>query len=428
MKKKFSHKETTKQVDIPKPIFGAVDDVKKANKEHIGVHFKKNDIPDYIETDYMMACDFLYSYRGSQATFTTYRREVERLMQWCWFVHSQSCLSIGRSDIEAYIEFCQNPPKSWIGTSHVARFIEVEGEKQANPSWRPFVATVSKKAHLDGKVPSTKMFKLSQAAIQSIFSVLSSYYSFLIHEDKVESNPVLQIRQKSKFIRKLQNKVIIRKLSDLQWGYVIESAELLAQNNPKQHERTLFIMNALYSMYLRISELSASARWKPKMGDFFRDQDGFWWFKTVGKGNKERIVSVSDTMLDALKRYRKSLGLSALPPPGDNTMLISSTRTKEPIKSTRGIRKIVQYCFDFSVDRMKKDNLLEEAEMLMSATVHWLRHTGISEDVKTRPREHVRDDAGHSSSAITDRYIDIELRERAKSAKNKKIIPDPQND
>lgn len=42
---------------------------------------------------------------------------------------------------------------------------------------------------------------------------------------------------------------------------------------------------------------------------------------------------------------------------------------------------------------------------------HWLWHTGISEDVKIRPREHVRDDAGHSSSAITDKYIDIELRE-----------------
>jgi hypothetical protein len=41
--------------------------------------------------------------------------------------------------------------------------------------------------------------------------------------------------------------------------------------------------------------------------------------------------------------------------------------------------------------------------------------------VKIRPREHVRDDAGHSSSAITDKYIDIELRERHRSAK-KKII------
>lgn len=59
--------------------------------------------------------------------------------------------------------------------------------------------------------------------------------------------------------------------------------------------------------------------------------------------------------------------------------------------------------------------------MLRSATVHWLRHTGISEDVKIRPREHVRDDAGHSSSAITDRYIDVELQARAQSAKNKSL-------
>ncbi len=55
------------------------------------------------------------------------------------------------------------------------------------------------------------------------------------------------------------------------------------------------------------------------------------------------------------------------------------------------------------------------------ATVHWLRHTGISDDVKRRPREHVRDDAGHSSGAITDKYIDVELSARAKSAKAKLI-------
>ncbi|OJX14398.1 MAG: hypothetical protein BGO77_02800 [Caedibacter sp. 37-49] len=54
--------------------------------------------------------------------------------------------------------------------------------------------------------------------------------------------------------------------------------------------------------------------------------------------------------------------------------------------------------------------------------VYWLRHTGISDDVKRRPREHVRDDAGHGSGAITDKYIDIELRERHRSAKRKPIL------
>jgi hypothetical protein len=53
--------------------------------------------------------------------------------------------------------------------------------------------------------------------------------------------------------------------------------------------------------------------------------------------------------------------------------------------------------------------------------VHWLRHTGISEDVKIRPREHVRDDAGHASMATTDRYIESDRRERHASARKKPL-------
>jgi hypothetical protein len=68
-----------------------------------------------------------------------------------------------------------------------------------------------------------------------------------------------------------------------------------------------------------------------------------------------------------------------------------------------------------------EQRLKEYADAMMDTTVHWLRHMGISDDVKRRLRAHVRDDAGHSSSAITDRYVDIELKERHKSAKRMKI-------
>lgn len=89
--------------------------------------------------------------------------------------------------------------------------------------------------------------------------------------------------------------------------------------------------------------------------------------------------------------------------------------------SERPIRRLVQDCFDQAADKLELTGQKEEAVELRVATVHWLRHTGISEDVKHRPREHVRDDAGHSSSAITDKYIDVELKERARSARNKVI-------
>lgn len=373
--------------------------------------------------EYELVSEFLYSYRGSQATFTAYRREIERFLQWCWLIADKSFQQIRHTDIEGFIEFCKNPPLPWIGVKNVARFKEKEGKRIPNPAWRPFVATVSKSDRTQGKTPNPKNYEPSQNALQAAFAVLSSFFNYLVQEEYTSINPVLQVRQKSKFIRKQHNKTIIRRLTELQWGYVIETAELMATDAPYPHERTLFIMNALYAMYLRISELVASERWQPEMGDFRSDGDGNWWFTTVGKGNKERMISVSDAMLQALKRYRQHLGLPSLPPLGETTPLLSKHHGKGPVTSTRQVRAIVQDCFDKSVERLMQDGFTEEAEQLRTVTVHWLRHTGISDDVKHRPREHVRDDAGHGSSAITDRYIDIELRERHASARKKKINP-----
>lgn len=373
--------------------------------------------------DYQQAAQFLYSYRGSEATFNSYRRELERLLHWSWCVANKSLNEIRRDNIEAFIEFCQQPPVEWIGVKNVPRFVNKDGERIANSDWRPFVVSVSKTAYREGKRPDPKNYLLSQKALQAIFAILGSFYNYLIQEEYVDFNPVAQIRQKSKFLRKQQGKRVIRRLTELQWAYVIETAEQIATENPDLHERTLFIMNALFGMYLRVSELAASERWMPQMGDFQMDADGNWWFTTVGKGNKERNITVSDAMLEALKRYRQSLDLSPLPAPGENRPLIQKERGKGPVTSTRYIRMIVQQCFDTAVARMQSDGFTEEAEQLTAATVHWLRHTGISEDVKHRPREHVRDDAGHGSSSITDNYIDVELRARHASGKKKVIKP-----
>lgn len=373
--------------------------------------------------DFKQAYQFLLSYRGSEATFNAYRREIERFLQWCQHIACKNLNQISQTDCEQYIAFCQSPPKNWISLKKVPRFVIKNGQRVPNQEWRPFVVTIPKLRTQQGITATINEYNLSEKALTDIFAILGSFYQYLLAQQYVKLNPIAQIRQKSKFIRKQHGKTKIRRLSELQWSYIIETAELMAHKEPEIHERTLFIMNALYGMYLRISELAASERWVPEMGDFQRDQDGNWWFITVGKGNKQRQISVSDAMLEALKRYRKYLGLSLYPTPGERTPLLSRNKGYGPITSTRHIREIVQTCFDETVKRIKKEGLEEEAEQVAIATVHWLRHTGISEDVKIRPREHVRDDAGHSSSAITDKYIDIELRERHASARKKKIKP-----
>lgn len=402
------------KVKVPLPLFDSLDNIKSCCP------------PLYLtlsqKQDFSVAISFLKNYVGSLGTFNSYRRDVERLLHWSWLIEEINIKELKRDNVENFIRFCLKPPLSWIGTKKAERFIEKDGQRTPNPEWRPFVATISKATHRTGKQADINNFELSQGAVKQLFAILSSFYNYLLQDEYVYMNPVALIRQKSKFVRKNQAQPKIRRLSELQWQYVITTAQKMAEADPNLHERTLFIMSALYSMYLRISELVASTRWLPMMNNFQRDSSGNWWFTTVGKGNKERQIAVSHEMLKALKRWREYLGLSLLPSPADSSPLLPRTKGKGPITNTSYIRKIVQHCFDKAMDALNNDGFSEEAESLIEATVHWLRHTGISDDVKRRPREHVRDDAGHSSSATTDKYIDIELLERHRSARNKPMM------
>jgi site-specific recombinase XerC len=401
----------------PLPLFDSMEHLSDKNDfSYLSMEYNRHDIHHAIK--------FLKSYQGSQGTFNSYRREIERLIHWSVLMAGKSLPQLTREDIAAFVKFCQQPPKPWIGCQKPPRFIIKAAQRIPNPAWRPFVVTVSKTQHRKGEIPKISKYELSQGALKELLAILSSFFNYLLQDDYVYMNPVALMRQKSKFIRTMQGITKIRRLSELQWQYVIETAKLLAKHAPEKHQRTLFIMSALYSMYLRISELVATDRWTPKMNDFLRDNDGNWWFTTVGKGNKQRQIAVSEAMLNALKCWRKHLNLPSLPTPADTSPLLPRKKGNGAIKSTNYIRRIVQYCFDQTMIQLNQDGFHEEAEALNAATVHWLRHTGISDDVKIRPREHVRDDAGHSSSAITDKYIDIELRERHRTARRKPISED----
>ena len=248
------------------------------------------------------------------------------------------------------------------------RFIDAEGRRIPNPEWRPFVATVSKAAFKKGHQPDKQDYSASNAATKDRLAIISSFYQYLLLAEYTYTNPVALIRQKSKFVQKRQGHTQVRRLSQLQWQALIETAQAMATENPGAHERTLFMISILYSLYLRISELAASERWVPTMNDFYQDQDGRWWFTTVGKGNKERQIAVSDAMLAALKRWRKFLGFSALPSPADDSPLFPLHRGKGPLSNTTHIRAIVQTCFDQAIQRLAQAGKPEEAETLMEAT------------------------------------------------------------
>jgi site-specific recombinase XerD len=405
---------------IPKPIFDTIETLENVLNSHIINYLSSLNIENTMQ-EYELIREFLKSYAGSHDTFNSYRREIERFLQWAWLVIKKPIKAITRNEIRLFLEFIQAPPLSWIGTKNVHRFMDKEGMRVPNPSWRPFVAKISKALYKEGKKPNREDYRLTNKSIQAVFATLGTFFTFLQQEGYLEINPVQLIRQKSRFIQRHQSTKITRKLSNLQWLYVISTIESLASRD-SSFERHLFMISIFYLLGLRISEVAETPGRIPKMGDFAPDKHDRWWFTTVGKGNKVRDVAVPNAMLNALKRYRLSQSLTPLPYRGENTPLLNKEKGRGGL-GTRQIRNLIQFCFDKAISHLHEAGKHDEAQDMNAATVHWLRHTAISADVEYRPREHVRDDAGHENAMITDRYVDTDRIARHESAKNKPLKP-----
>lgn len=404
---------------IPKALFDKLSLLDELPFPCISEYLTKLKINN-INKEYKMALLFLKSYSGSQDTFTAYRREIEKLLQWSWVIRQKPIKELKREDIIDYLEFIQDPPQSWITTKTVSRFISDHNDtRKHNKAWRPFVVKIAKHQYKEGKIPYKHNFRFSKKSIQATFASLSTFYTFLTQEQYLKINPVALIRQKSRFIQREQTTKVTRKLSNLQWKTVIKGLETLIERDPS-YIRHYFIIASFFLLGVRISELAETPGRIPKMGDFYPDKSGLWWFTTVGKGNKARDVAVPDELLTILKQYRVSRDLSPLPSRQEQEPLVHKTRGKDGL-GTRQIRNLVQFAFDHAVEKLQQKGNTDEAYDLQTATVHWLRHTAISRDVIYRPREHIRDDVGHENPATMDKYIDTDRDARHKSAKDKTL-------
>jgi site-specific recombinase XerD len=384
-----------------------------------------NQIPGAGE-DFLYTQSFLKSYsRKSEATFRGYRNEVERLLLWAWTIAGKSVIQLKRPDLESYFDFVHNPPAAWVGDSVQDRFKTIGGESRQNKNWRPFAGKLAKEDRKQAMVEGTdiKVSKdghtLSHEAMKICYSAVSAYYDYLTDEGYAFGNPIPAIRKQSPYLIKGATQKSIKRLSDLQWDFVLECAEQAADKDP-MHERTLFVIATLKTLYLRVSELSDRSNWQPVWKHYWQDSDGNNWLKVLGKGNKLRDVSVPSALspyIDRYQRYRSSLNSSF----GINSAMVAKNRGSGGMTS-RQLRRIVQEGFDLAYDRMVAEGFGGEAKALREATTHWLRHTGASQDIATRPLKHMSDDLGHASMGTTDQiYIQSDMKERAKSGKGRDV-------
>ena len=382
-------------------------------------------IPSLVD-DVIQSQSFLRSYgRKSEATYRSYRNEIERFLLWAWSQQEKTINQLTRQDLERYFDFAKKPPKSWVSDSVQTRFKLVSGEYRINEKWRPFAIKISKydrkKQIENSSSPNVikRSHELSGEAMKICFSAISSFYDYLTYEGYTFGNPIPAIRKQSPYLLKGTTQTSVKRLSKLQWDYVLSCCEQAADQDSK-YERMLFLVALLKSLYLRISELSVRKNWNPIWEHFWEDNQGNQWLKVLGKGNKIRDISVPNALFPYIKRYESyrasiSTSFSAKDP------IVSKNRGLGGM-SSRQLRNIVQEAFDNTYEMMKKKGYREESKALQSATTHWLRHTGASEDIATRPLKHMADDLGHSSMGTTDQvYIQSDMKERAITGKDRKV-------
>jgi integrase/recombinase XerD len=148
------------------------------------------------------------------------------------------------------------------------------------------------------------------------------------------------------------------------------------------------------------------------MGSFLcrRDKDGEerWWLEVLGKGDKLRIVPATNELMVELARYRRERGLAPFPAPTEMTPLLLPIGGKVRPMTRGAVHAIVKQVFEQTAERLRLrgPDYESDAERIIQASAHWLRHTAGSHmansDVDLR---HVRDNLGHESIGTTSNYL-----------------------
>ncbi len=311
---------------------------------------------------------WLAEFRNSPHTLRNYRKEVERLLLWSLFELRKPLSSLMREDITRYQMFLEDPqPRDrWCGPR----------APRHSAAWRPFEGP------------------LGSSSRRQTLVIVNSLFAYLVEAGYLAGNPISLVRRRDRVAKNQKTETIERFLEQDVWQYLLEFVDQMPRETAGQkarQERVRYLLSFLYLLGPRVSEIANHTM------SSFEESRGKWWWRVIGKGEKEARIPVNQEMIAALERYRVFLGLSPLPDSDERTPLVLSIGGKRGVTANM-IYRIVKDVVAKAADQLMATQP-HKAEKLRKASTHWLRHTAITHQA----------DAG------------IELRYLNKSARHSKL-------
>lgn len=379
--------------------------------------------------DWEAVAEFLATVPKSPQTFRSYQKECLRLLLVCRFHFYKPISSLTIADVEAYKKLLRHPPKQFVRPrlpkSHpdyapVTLFIEqraADGNamldldtnqpvRAFNAHWRPFQKG------------------LSAGSATTAMSVVKALMSWLVKTNYLSISPfALVTARPAQLPTPDQDPRSRNALGKHAQAALVEVLETMTTSTERQRLRQLratFIVECLLMLGIRMAELTRAT-----MTDVYRKR-GAWWFRAIGKGNKERQVPAVARFMRAFQDYRISIDLPALPATDEESMPLVQyvAADNRGAISEYQIRKIVKPLFanaakllepqaESTDDTMLQMDLHADAEKLRQATPHWFRHTYATNlhDAEVDPRI-IKTCLGHASLDTTMIYSHTEARAR----------------
>ncbi|WP_265942148.1 tyrosine-type recombinase/integrase [Dechloromonas sp. A34] len=173
--------------------------------------------------------------------------------------------------------------------------------------------------------------------------ILNAMFSWLVNAGYLAGNPLSLSRQRS---RRAKPRVT-RFLDDDLWQAVKATIAAPPRETDREREhygRARWVFSLPYGCGLRISEMADNT-----MGGFFCRKDARcedrWWLEVVGKGDKIRIIPVTNELLAELIHYRRGYGLAPLPLPGDTMPLVLTIAGKPKPLTRSALHGIIKRVF-----------------------------------------------------------------------------------
>lgn len=338
-----------------------------------------------IHSDIEMAAAWLARYEDSKATFSNYRKEIDRFL--LWLSSNNIDLKLLRhEDLTEFINLLYHPTSEMISKAKRPR---------DSLEWKPFNKP------------------LAESSVRQAIRIINLMLDWMVAAKYIGSNPMILLKKRSPTSG---NAKLTRFLDDFQVASImasIEEASITSEKKKIQTARDRWIFSLMYLTMMRISEVA-----RMKMSDFYQDRarDGVnrWWLRVKGKGGRIDDIPVTNELMSELSIYRRSMGLQERPSRDDDTPAVVRTGRygKNSHLTRAALHVIVKNVLARASERLRLLGEDYDAEILSEASAHWMRHAAGSSMGRSGAKiNQVREAMRHSSLNSTSIYMHNERDE-----------------